>query len=110
METDTAMGVTVRFFANVRQSMGKDEVILDLDPGKRYTIKDILREISRSENTDLSFILREVNGESRGAVRVVVNGKEIRSIEGSEASIKNGDRISIFPLLAGGQNWAVQGS
>jgi molybdopterin synthase sulfur carrier subunit len=102
METDTTMGVTVRFFANVRQSMGKEKVTLDLDPARRYTIKDILREILRSEDTDLSFILQEVNGESRGAVRVVVNGKEIRSLEVSEASIKNGDRISIFPLLAGG--------
>lgn len=96
------MPVSVKFFANVRQLMGKKEITLDLDPTRRYTIKDILREITRSENKDLSTVLLEVKGQSRGAVRVVVNGKEIRSLDGSEATIQNGDCITIFPLLAGG--------
>lgn len=96
------MAVIVKFFANVRQLMGKEEVTLDLDPSKRYTIKDILREVTEAENKDLSTILLEVKGESRGTVRVVLNGKEIRSLDGSEATIQNGDCITIFPLLAGG--------
>jgi molybdopterin synthase sulfur carrier subunit len=99
---DRAMAVIVKFFANVRQLMGKEEVTLNLDPSKRYTIKDILREVTEAENKDLSTILLEVKGESRGTVRVVVNGKEIRSLDGSEAMIQNGDCITIFPLLAGG--------
>lgn len=96
------MAVRVKFFANVRQLMGKEEVVLDLDPSKRYTLKDILLEVMRAENKDLSTVLLEVKGESRGAVRVVVNGKEIRSLDGSEATIQNGDCITVFPLLAGG--------
>jgi len=99
---DRAMAVIVKFFANVRQLMGKEEVTLNLDPSKRYTIKDILREVTEAENKDLSTILLEVKGESRGTVRVVVNGKEIRSLDGSKATIQNGDCITIFPLLAGG--------
>ena len=82
--------------------MGKEELVLDLDPSKRYTLKDILLEVMRAENKDLSTVLLEVKGESRGAVRVVVNGKEIRSLDGFEATIQNGDCITVFPLLAGG--------
>jgi MoaD family protein len=96
------MAVSVRFFANVRQLMGKDEMTLDLDPSRRYTVRDILTEITRSENKDLSSLLVEVKGQSRGTVRVVVNGREIRSLDGSEAPIEDGDCITIFPLLAGG--------
>lgn len=96
------MAVRVRFFANVRQFMGKDEVTLDLTPSRQYTVKDVLEEIMRSENKDLSTILLESNGESRGTVRVVVNGKEIRSLNGSRTAIHDGDRITIYPLLAGG--------
>jgi molybdopterin synthase sulfur carrier subunit len=96
------MAVSVRFFANVRQLMGKDEMTLDLDPSRRYTVRDILTEITRSEKKDLSSLLVEVKGQSRGTVRVVVNGREIRSLDGSEATIENGDSITIFPLLAGG--------
>jgi molybdopterin converting factor small subunit len=96
------MAVTGKFFANVRKLMGKEEITFDLDPSKRYTIKDVLRHVTESENKDLSTLLLEVKGESRGTVRVVVNGKEIRSLDGSQATIQNGDCITIYPLLAGG--------
>jgi molybdopterin synthase sulfur carrier subunit len=96
------MAVTVKFFANVRQVMGKQQVTMELDPSKSYTIKDVLREIAEAENKDLSTVLLEVQGESRGTVRVVVNGKEVRSIGEADAAIEDGDNITIYPLLAGG--------
>jgi molybdopterin synthase sulfur carrier subunit len=97
------MAVKVRFFANVKQIMGKEEVTLNLAPSKRYRIKDILREIARSENKDLSTVLVEAQGRSRGTVRIVLNGKVVHSLDGLETTIKDGDEIAIFPLLAGGQ-------
>jgi len=42
--------------------MGKDELILNLDPSKTYNIRDILREVTQSENKDLSTMLLEVDG------------------------------------------------
>lgn len=96
------MAITVKFFANVRKLMGREEMTFDLDPSRRYTIKDVLQHITESENKDLSALLLEVKGESRGTIRVVVNGKEIRSLDGSQATIHNGDCITIYPLLAGG--------
>ena len=96
------MGVSVKFLANVKELMGREEITLDLDPSKQYTIKDVLREITASENKSLSTLLLEVRGKSRGTVRVVVNGKEIRSLDNSETIVQDGDRISIYPLLAGG--------
>jgi molybdopterin converting factor small subunit len=102
VEEAYTMAVTVKFFANVRKLMEKEEITFDLDPSRRYTIKDVLRHVTESENKDLSTLLLEVKGESRGTVRVVVNGKEIRSLDGSQATIQNGDCITIYPLLAGG--------
>lgn len=94
--------VSVKFFANVRQLMGKDEITLNLNPSKSYSTRDILREITETEDKELSIMLIEVQGKSRGAVRVVVNGKEIHSLDGLETTVQNGDRITIFPLLGGG--------
>ena len=82
--------------------MGKDEVILELDTSKQHTIRDILREIALSEKKESSTMLVEVEGKSRGTVRVVVNGKEIHFLQGLETEIGDGDQITIFPLLAGG--------
>jgi molybdopterin synthase sulfur carrier subunit len=96
------MSISVKFFANVRELMGRKEVTLDLDPSKHYTVQEVLREITAFENKSLSTLLLEVKGEYRGTVRVVVNGTEIRSLDDSQTTIQDGDRISIYPLLAGG--------
>ena len=96
------MAVKVRFSSNVKQLVGKDELALRLDPSKTYTIRDILEEITRLENKELSIMLIEEEGRSRGTVRVVVNGREIHYLEGLETKIRDGDSIAIFPLLAGG--------
>jgi len=52
--------------------------------------------------TRILSVKGSVKGKSRGTVRVVVNGKEIRSLDGSQTTIQNGDCIMIYPLLAGG--------
>ena len=96
------MAVNVKFFANVRQLMGKDELTLELDPSKNYTVRDILQEIATSEDKELSTMLVTVQGGSRGAVRVIVNGREIHHLDGIETRVQDGDSITIFPLLAGG--------
>jgi MoaD family protein len=96
------MTVSVKLFANVRTLMGKEEITLNLDPSRNYTIKDILQIITQSQKKELSTMLIEVEGKSRGAVRVLVNGEEIHSLDGSETTVQDGDRISIFPLLGGG--------
>jgi molybdopterin synthase sulfur carrier subunit len=101
-EEAKAMAVNVKFFSNVKHLVGKDEITLILDPSRKYTIKDVLQEITQSENKELSTMLIEVEGKTRGAVRVVVNGEEIQSLNGVETIIQDGDRITIFPLLAGG--------
>jgi molybdopterin synthase sulfur carrier subunit len=96
------MGVCIRFYANIRQLMGKDEIILNLDPSRRYTVRDVLEEIVRSEHKELSTMLIEVEEKARGTVRILVNGDEVRSLDGAETTVRDGDRITIFPLLGGG--------
>lgn len=96
------MTVTVKFFANVRQLMGKKEITLYLDPSKHYTIKDILKKIAASENKELSTMLLQVQGELRATARIVVSGKEIHFLDGLDTKVQDGDCITIFPLLAGG--------
>ncbi len=96
------MGVKVRFLGTIRQSVGKDQLILSLDPCKTYKIGDILREVIESGGKDLSTILVEMQKKSRETVRVIVNGKEISSLDGFETEVQDGDQITIFPLLAGG--------
>ena len=96
------MTVSVKFFANVKNVMGEEEIILDLDPSRQYSIKDILKEITRSGNKGSSTLTTDGKGTPLKSVRVVLNGKIIHSLNGDETTVQNGDRITIFPLLAGG--------
>ncbi len=96
------MGVKVRFFGTIRQSVGKDQVILSLDPCKTYKIGDILREVIEPGRGDLSTTLVEMREKSRETVRVIVNRREISSLDKFETEVQDGDQVTIFPLLAGG--------
>jgi molybdopterin converting factor small subunit len=93
--------VTVRFFANVELFMGKKETALTLDDSNEPTVGDVIAEISRLEGKDLEGMVTDDQGKSRGAVRVVLNDKLLYR-DPLQARVKNGDRISIFPLVVGG--------
>ena len=96
------MIIGIRFFANVKKFMGKGEITLNLAPSKHYSIRDILKEIERSENKELFHLTSDAQGVPIGSVRVVLNGKIIHSFGGLEKTVHDGDRIAILPLLAGG--------
>ena len=82
--------------------MGKEELKLDLDHSKRYSISDVLSEIARLENKELATLPIETRGIPLRAIRLVLNGNIIHSLKDLETEVQDGDRIAIFPLLAGG--------
>lgn len=96
------MTVIVKFFANVKKLIGKDEITLNLAPSRHYRIRDILQEIAEHQNKDISPFFTKEQGIHLRTVRVVLNGRIIYSLDSLEATVQDGDRIAIFPLLAGG--------
>jgi MoaD family protein len=93
--------VTVKFFANVEIFMGKREITVALDDSKPQTVRDIIAEITRLEGKDLKSRVMDEQGKSRATVRIVLNDKVLFQ-DPFETSVKNGDTILIFPLVAGG--------
>ena len=96
------MTVSVKFFANVRTFMGKEKIALSLAGSRKYSIREILAEIERTEKKSLFPLIFESEEVPLRSVRVVLNGKIIHSLESNEKMIQDGDHIAIFPLLAGG--------
>jgi len=95
------MTVSVKFFVSVKELMGKGEITLNLAPTRHYSISDILQEIARSENKEISPFFSETQGIHLRSLRVVINGRIIHSIESLETTVQDGDRIAIFPSIAG---------
>jgi len=93
--------VTVKFLANVEIFMGKREATVTLDEGRKQTVGEVIAQITKMENKDLKSKLMDEKGKSRTTVRIVLNDRLLLQ-DASEAQVKNGDTLLIFPLLAGG--------
>ncbi|MGZ4903282.1 MAG: ubiquitin-like small modifier protein 1 [Halobacteriota archaeon] len=87
--------VKVRLFANIREIMGSTEVtlsarsigeLLDLLTAMRPALQDVLFD----------------EGELRPYITVMVNGRNIRDIDGSRTVLTEGDEVAIFPPVSGG--------
>jgi molybdopterin converting factor small subunit len=88
-------------FVSIKELMGKSEMTLNLAPTRHYSISYILQEIARSENKEISLFFSETEGVHLRCVRFVINGRIIYSIDTLETTVQDGDRIAIFPSIAG---------
>ncbi len=87
--------VNVRLFANIREIMGSAEVSLSAD-----SIGELLSSLiaMRPALRDVLFD----NGELRPYITVLVNGRNIRDIDGNRTTLVEGDEVAIFPPVSGG--------
>lgn len=81
------MKIDVRFLASLRNAAGRDTYTLDLPPGA--TLDDAIEHLLR-EIPDLREHVRMWH--------LAVNGTHADA----DAALQPGDRISIFPYIAGG--------
>jgi molybdopterin converting factor small subunit len=93
------MSITVRFWANTQELVGKPEVEVPVDALEQPTARAVLMAVAEAENRDLSSVLRAGKSGSWGAVRVVRNGVLLPSLE---VEVADGDTLMLFPLLGGG--------
>lgn len=63
------------------------------------TLIDILNEKYQNGFKD---VLLDDNGNIRDYLKVIVNGKDVRSINGLETPLNDGDQVVMFQTIAGG--------
>jgi molybdopterin synthase sulfur carrier subunit len=90
----------VNFFAGLRQIVGQKTVDISIPEGS--TARQLVDEIVRIYPA-LERELFDDQGNLYGHVHVVINGRDIRYLEGSlEKGISAQDRVSLFPAIGGG--------
>jgi molybdopterin synthase sulfur carrier subunit len=92
------MNVELRFFATFRQAVGQKVVEREFPEGT--TIGDVLYELE-AEYDELAGQLIE-DDDLRPHINVLKSGREALHLDGMETVLEDGDRLSIFPPVAGG--------
>lgn len=65
-------------------------------------IKALLNRLAKKYEAISRFLYEPSSQELRGEVAVIVNGREIRHLNGLETRLRTGDKITFIPPIAGG--------
>ncbi|WP_193308645.1 ubiquitin-like small modifier protein 1 [Halorubrum halophilum] len=92
------MELELRFFATFREAAGGKTVTGSFADDS--TVGDVLRELEAEyEGMEGRLI---VDGDLAPQINVLKNGREVLHLEGLETTLDDGDRVSVFPPVAGG--------
>jgi molybdopterin synthase sulfur carrier subunit len=89
----------LRFFANFRAAVGQKELTRTFEPG--VTVGEVLAALE-SEFPELAGDVLDEEGNIKPQLSVLKNGREVVHMEGTATTLEDGDRLSVFPPVAGG--------
>lgn len=89
------MELTLRFFANFREDVGQKEI--EREYSDNSTVGDVLESLTEEYGIDVFE-----DGDLRPQISIMKNGTDVVHIDGRETSLSDGDKLSIFPPVAGG--------
>jgi len=79
------MSITVRYFASIREVIGRSEDSLDIGPGN-ITVSELWEQLAHTQKTLPKNVLTAINMEYVKA----------------DARVKDGDEVAFFPPVTGG--------
>ena len=96
---EETMELELRFFATFREAVGRKVVDREFEAG--MTVGDVLAAIE-AEYPELVGEILDDDGDIRPQLSILKNGREVVHIDGTETALEDGDRLSVFPPVAGG--------
>lgn len=92
------MELDLRFFANYREAVGQKELSLTVEDGS--TVGDVLAHLESSYEGLEGELLED--DAVRPQLSVLKNGRDVVHMENVDTGLDDGDRLSVFPPVAGG--------
>lgn len=95
--------VSVRFFASLRELVGKKVEQIEFSDSEKVTVGKVLKRLSEVHGKDfVEYVFDSETGEIRSYLLLLVNGRSITSLEGVETRFLDGDVLAILPPVGGG--------
>ncbi|UTF53723.1 ubiquitin-like small modifier protein 1 [Natronosalvus rutilus] len=92
------MELDLRFFATFREAVGQKDLSRTVEDGA--TVGDVLAGLEK-EYAGLEGELLQ-DGAIRPQLSVLKNGRDVVHMAGVDTDLEEGDRVSVFPPVAGG--------
>lgn len=93
------MKIELRFFANFRSAVGQKTVEREFPDGA--SVGEVLAAIE-DEWPEMAGDILDDDGSILPQLSVLKNGREVVHMEGPDTPLEDGDRLSVFPPVAGG--------
>lgn len=92
--------VSIKFFANVREAVGKESIEIDVDDHE--VLENILHYLCGKFGERLRKIIFNDDGLVAENLMVFVNGENIVAKEGLKTKVNDGDQLIFLTPIAGG--------
>lgn len=96
------MRVTVRLYGVLREFVGSEAIVLELDYGQKRFCDVLKLLLDKSPQLSQFIILRDCEEIETKGVSILVNGRHVVFLGGGSALVKDGDTVDILPPLHGG--------
>jgi len=95
--------VSVRFFASLRELVGKKAESLEFQDSEEATVEKVLKRLSEIYGKDfVEYMFDRRTGEIQSYLLLLVNGRSITVLGGLETRLTDGDVLAILPPVGGG--------
>jgi molybdopterin synthase sulfur carrier subunit len=95
--------VSVRFFAALRELVGKKVEFLEFADGEEVTIEKVLKRLTEFHGKGfVEYVFDGKTGEIQSYLTLLVNGRSINTLEGLKTKLMDGDILAILPPVGGG--------
>jgi molybdopterin synthase sulfur carrier subunit len=92
--------VTVKLFTTLRELAGKGEVTVETN--NKLTVATLLRKLEERYGEEFREYVYDENGNVKGFLQFLVNGKSVETFQGLKTRLKDGDTVAILPPVGGG--------
>ena len=89
----------IKLYATLRLKVGRPEIEVPAGPGD--TVRAAIHQLLEQHPVLTPHVLSE-QGELVDHVQVMLNGRNVRLLDGLDTTIKDGQKLDIFPPIAGG--------
>ena len=87
------------YYAGIRECAGTSKTCVD---GFSGTLAGLLRRLEERHGIFLSDYSGDEGADLLSSMIIMINGRHIAHVGGLDASVSDGDVVTIFPLVGGG--------